>query len=422
MPRFRFGETTRQAGMLFSAQTISMVAGLVISIIQARWMEPSEMGRFAFCLSLIVVGGLLFEFGIASAGARVLALSRDDQTEREALGALTLITLAISIAFSLFIAAVAVPVDLIFNKDVRWLLVALGPLAFFQPFQLFIEQVCQGMNRIRRLSVFQLLIAGINLIALIALVAMHRLTAGSALGAYLAAVAVATLWTIARLRPSFQNTTNHFKVIFKETRGYGLNMYFARVMGMISSRADQLVIAYFIAASAPLGIYAIAQKFSNPISMVGRSLAVTRFRAFAKLASVPRRITHWNAGLLVAASVGLIIAGPFAIKLLFPQYTEGISLLVPFALMNLLTGLFQPYNVFLGAHGRGVELRNIVFIVSLTSVVGLFLAVPRFGIAGAAWVGAAAMALDYLLHLHYYSKFRRALKNSGFVVHGSEQH
>jgi len=402
-------ETTRQTGMLFSAQTAAMFAGFCASVIQARWMEPAEMGRFAFCLTIIVVSSLFFEFGISSAGARVLALAQDREAERQALGALVLVTIAISVAFSLFIALTATPIDIFFHKDVRWLLVGSAALAFFQPFQLFIEQSCTGLNQIRRLSMFQLLLSGCYLTGLVLLVATQRLSAGTALGAYLVGVAVASIWALARLRPSFSGASHYVKLTLKETRGYGLNLYLARISGMASSRSDQLAIGYFLTDAAPLGMYAVAQKFSNPIAMMGRALATTRFRAFAKLPRVPTRIIKWNAAAVIAAAIGLVVLGPIALKMVFPKYAEAAPLLIPFAAMNTFVGLFQPYNVFLGSHGRGAELRNIVLIVVVLTIAALILSVPRFGIAGAAWTGAGSMALDYVLHLYYYRKFARTL-------------
>ena len=395
--------------MLFSAQTASMFAGFCASVIQARWMEPAEMGRFAFCLAIIVVASLFFEFGISSAGARLLALAQDRQSEQQALGALVLMTLAISVAFSLFIAVAAAPIDVFFKKDVRWLLIATAALAFFQPFQLFIEQSCQGLNQIRRLSVFQLLMSGSYLLALIVLVVAQRLTPGTALGAYLAGTGLASVWTLLRMQPSFKGVSRYIKLALKETRGYGFNLYLARISGMASSRSDQLAIGYFLAGTAPLGMYAIAQKFSNPIAMVGRALAATRFRAFARVTRLPSRITKWNAIAVVAASIALISLGPITLRLVFPKYSEAASLLLPFAVMNSFVGLFQPYNVFLASHGRGAELRNIVLIVGAATITALIVTVPRFGIAGAAWTAAAAMALDYMLHLLYYRRFTRTL-------------
>src|ERR1044071_7777071 len=116
VPAALFGETVRQAGMLFTAQSGALVAGLLISLIQARWMEPAEMGRFAFCIAIIMVGGVFFEFGLFSAGARVLALEHGSKNQQRALGALVILAAIIGLAFSAFIAAASLPIDVIFKK------------------------------------------------------------------------------------------------------------------------------------------------------------------------------------------------------------------------------------------------------------------------------------------------------------------
>ena len=366
------------------------------------------MGRFAFCLSVVVVVSIFFDFGVSSAGARVLALSSDRDSERRALGALVLMTVVIALAFSLFVAAAAVPIDLIFGTNVRWLLAGTAALAFFHPFQLLVEQSCQGLNQIRRLSIFQLVMSGSYLLGLIALAAFERLTAGTALGAYLTGIGLGAAFTMFRLKPHFTAVAPFIKLTLKETRGYGFNIYLARVSGMVSSRSDQLVIRYFL-TDASLGMYAMVQRFSNPIATMSRSLATTRFRAFAKIDRVPAKITRWNAIALIGAAGALVAFGPIALRLFFPKYAAAATLLVPFAVMNVFVGLFQPYNLFLASHGRGAELRNIVLIVGVATISSLAIVVPAFGITGAAWTGAGAMALDCLLHLLYYRRFIRTL-------------
>src|SRR5215510_2547237 len=150
-PTRRFGETMRQVSLLFSAQTGAMVVNLLVSFVLLRWMEPEEMGRLAFSLSTVILAGLFFELGIFAAGSRVLALAGDKEEEHQALGALTLMAAALGIALALFVALAALPISAIFHKDVRWLLLSVAALAFFQPFQLLIELSCQGLNRIRQL-------------------------------------------------------------------------------------------------------------------------------------------------------------------------------------------------------------------------------------------------------------------------------
>lgn len=400
--------------MLFSAQMGATVLSLLASATLWRLMDPREFGRFAFCQSVIVIAGLFFEFGIFGAGARVLALEGDRDSERRAIGALLLMAAVTGLAFSVFVAGAAIQIDLIFKTGVSSLLIAASPLAFFYPIQLFIEQSCQGLNQIRRLSVFQLTTPGFYVLILIALVAAHRLTAGSALLAYLAGLGLASALAIIGLRPSFEDISRHVRLALKETRSYGLNLYLARITGASAARLDNLVIAYFLGRAStnlePLGLYANAQKLSAPIATLSRSLAVSRFRAFAKLASVPERIKRWNTIVLICASIALATIGPIALRLLFPRYSEAASLLTPFAALNLFVGLFQPYNMFLASHGRGKELRNIAIVVTIANLTGLLLLVPRFGVKGAAWVGAASMAVDYFLHVYYYRKFSRVMR------------
>ena len=102
-------------------------------------MEPAEAGRFAFGLSIVLILDLVIEFGFFSAGARLLALAKDENTERQALGALVVIAAVVGAALALFILALAVPIDLVFKKDVRWLLLATSGFAFFRPFQTLVE-------------------------------------------------------------------------------------------------------------------------------------------------------------------------------------------------------------------------------------------------------------------------------------------
>jgi O-antigen/teichoic acid export membrane protein len=201
----------------------------------------------------------------------------------------------------------------------------------------------------------------------------------------------------------------------REIRGYGLNAYFAAMTGTASARLDNLVITYLIGAEA-LGLYFSAQRFSAPLSTLARTLAVTRFRAFARLGGVPRRIVNWNTAAMITGALVLALGGPVAVKMLFPSYAAAAPLFLPFAVSNLFLGLFQPYNMFLASHGRGADLRNIAVAVTLAAIVALFVCVPAFGIAGAAWAGAIAMLLDYLLHLFYYRRLKEMLQSGGVVA------
>jgi O-antigen/teichoic acid export membrane protein len=262
------------------------------------------------------------------------------------------------------------------------------------------------------LSEYRLLTAGLQLAFTAALGVAHRLSAGSALLAYLVAMGPSAAITIARLGLSFKGSSEFIKPTLREIHTYGLNAYLASMTGTASTRLDNLVITYLIGAE-PLGLYFSAQRFSAPLSTLARALAITRFRVFARLSAVPSRIINWNAGAMITGALALALGGPLAIRVLFPSYAGAAPLFLPFAVSNLFLGLFQPYNMFLASHGRGAELRNIAAAVTLGTIAALFVCVPAYGIVGAAWAGAFAMLFDYLLHLFYYRRLKRMLQSGG---------
>ncbi len=396
-----------------------MFISLAATVVQLRWMEPDERGRYALSLAVVMISALLIEPGISPAGGRALAIERDPRTQRRALGALTIMGLALGAILSSLLAVSAFAIDLIFKKNIEWILLSAAPFALFLPFQTLTQDSCQGLNQIRRLSVLQLSLSLLNLAFQVSLALSGHLTARTALMAQLAAISLSSLSTVLSMRPDFTERAHHIKLIIREARRFGFNVYLARLTGTASTRLDNLVIGYYL-PEAMLGLYDNAQRVSNPLITLARSLAITRYRAFAATDSISRRIKFWNAVTLAAGAVMLALAGPLALPLAFPKYADAASLLLPFAVWGFFGGLFQPYNMFLGAHGRGAEIRNIALAITLFSIFALLLSVPRWGIRGAAWSAAAAMALDYLLAVYYYRKFRQTLSTNGRARNESE--
>jgi O-antigen/teichoic acid export membrane protein len=189
-------------------------------------------------------------------------------------------------------------------------------------------------------------------------------------------------------------------------------MFLGRATTMLSARFDAVLIPYFIDLTA-IGVYNLARQISDPVQTLARSLAMTRFKAFASRAEVSAYIQKWNASLLLAAVFGLVTIGPLAVYLFFGRrYADAAPLIGPLGLAALFAGLFQPYNTFLSAQGRGRELRNISLMMGAINTAGLLAFVPLFGVTGAAWWAAGSMAFSFLLHLYYYRRVRNALRKT----------
>jgi O-antigen/teichoic acid export membrane protein len=112
-------EAGRQTSILYAAQIASSALNLAFASTLARALGREGFGVFSFCwFSIIGYVGLLFEFGVFAAGARLLAVATDREEERRLLGALVVAALAIGVLLGATIAASGPLVDRLFDTSV----------------------------------------------------------------------------------------------------------------------------------------------------------------------------------------------------------------------------------------------------------------------------------------------------------------
>jgi O-antigen/teichoic acid export membrane protein len=413
-------EAGRQTAVLYGAQLLSMALNFVFGVVVVgRAMSQEDYGVYSFCIySVVVFLGFLFEFGVFSAGARLLAIAETPEEERRTRGTLVVTGTAIGLAFGLVIAAAGPFVELFLRRSgdpgasVAAPLLAAAPLALAIPLQQLAELACQGTNRIGMLAVLRLALPVSSLSIIAALYyAFGPISPSVGVVAYLGGFLVSSATVLALLGPSFDVGREEFARLGREVREFGLHLYAGRVINMMSFRLDQILVPYF-AGARRWGAYKIAQQVSEPISNLARSLATTRFKTFANAARVDAPIVRWNAALLFLAATGLATVGPYAFAFLFPhKYHNALALFLPFALVAFFAGLLQPYNMFLTAHGAGRSLRNISVAVGAANLVGLFVFTRRYGLAGAAWFAAASMAFNFALHVYYYQRLLKTTES-----------
>lgn len=396
-------ETSLQTALLFSAQILSTLLNAATSVFAARWLGSAEFGLYLFCsVSVIQFSGYFFEFGTAAAAARLLAVESNSRIRNQLLGAMIVVALLLGAMLAGIIVLVSPAIDAVFNTQVQWVLKKNALLCLFVPLQFFLEQACQGLNRINELALLRIAVPAMSLVAMVITMILCRFEATSALCAALTGVAAGCAFVTLLLKPSFFGLSSGLRQILAETRRFGLDIYFGRVTTMVSTKLDTLIIPGLLGARL-FGFYSIAQKFAEPMSNLSRSMAMTRFRTFARDGWVSPLILKINLLLLVCATVALVTVGPYLLILFYSaEYKPAAELLLPFAMGAFFAGLYQPYNAFLSAQGRGSELRNISFLMGTINCISLFYIIPRDGLSGGAWMVAVASALNFSAHYYYY--------------------
>lgn len=113
-------KTAKQSLTLYASQIIVLGLNVAINVVNTRFLGPFEYGILSFCSALIAFIVLFFEFGVFTAGARILALSKNDKEEKEYIGTLLVLAILIGISFGIFIFILSFFVDQIFDTHVSY--------------------------------------------------------------------------------------------------------------------------------------------------------------------------------------------------------------------------------------------------------------------------------------------------------------
>ena len=403
-------KTGKQTFMLYGSQTAVLALGVLTTVINTRSLGPTDYGILSFILAVIYFVSLFFEFGFFSAGARLLAIANDDEKEREYIGGLVVITIGIALSFSLVIFLLSFFVDSVFHTHVGNILRIISILVSVFPFQYMVRQVCQGTNKIERLSAYNVVPKIWYLIGALMIISLFKLTLYIALLLNLSGIILATLVVIKSLKPNFNNLKGNIEVLWKETKEYGFHVYIGRVAAVSTYQLDKIFISYFVNTTW-VGFYSLAMSITAPMALLSRSLSITMFRDFAHMERIPKRVVYYNLLWLIACVIGLVALGKYIIVFLFSdKYLSSASLIYPLAVAGFFQGMYQPYNMFLGAHRKGEWLRKAALTIGGINLATNLIFVPLWGAMGAAVASAVSMGFSLCIWLFYYRKYLKELE------------
>ena len=402
-------KATRQTLVLFLAQVANVLLGVAVTGLNARALSVEEYGFFSFALVIIIFVAWFFDFGLFSAGSRIVALAREKSEERKIVGALIILCFVLGIGLSLVLIVISFFIDSLFRSNIGGVLLVLSPLVAVFPFQTMFVGVLRGSNDIGKLAAYTILPRLLYLGAILVVMKVFALTLTVTLVLNVATLLAATVFIAAASRPIFQGWREHVGRILTETRQYGIHIYSGTIVDNLTFGSDKILISYFLGTVA-VGFYSVAQTLTMPISLMSRSLATSVFKDFTTYERIPLKLNFVNFLWLVGAGMVLVLLSDFLIVKIFTgKYLDALTVVPLLTLATIFTGLNQLYHGFLMAHRQGQYVRNMSIASSSVNVIGNVVLIQEFGLKGAALSAVLTYVLNYVMNLYYYQKTVNAL-------------
>ncbi|MFD1330288.1 lipopolysaccharide biosynthesis protein [Mycoplana ramosa] len=423
-PRMR---AQRMALVAFVIRIVSAAIAFVSQIVMARMMGEFEYGIFVFVWVLVVLFGNLSCLGFHSTVVRFLP----EYSARNAFDEIRGLT-ATARSFALVSASLLAASGLLglwlFADHLEHYYVIPIYLGLFCLPMIALGDVLEGTARAHSWAIVALSPTYIvrPLLILLFLVGAVWLgapqSAKTAMGAALAATyltSVGQFFNVAlRLRRTYRRGQHHIE--FGTWIRMALPIFLIEGFGFLLTNSDVVVVGLVLDPQS-VAIYFAAAKTMALVHFVlfsVKAAAAPRFsslygqgdrRSLAAFAAETVRWSFWPS-LVVGGSV--LLVGDFLLSLFGPAFTAGYGVMVILFFGILAKAAVGPGEVLLTMAGQQ-KLCMGLYAVALAANLGLNMAlIPPFGITGAAFATAGAMAIEALL---LFAAVRRTLNISLFA-------
>jgi len=399
----------KQIGSLYTSMVLGIIFGIGVSVINTRLLGPEQYGNLKFLQNLFSFVVTFLTLGVFVSGSRLLALKKNEAIKHQLIGNLLILSSAVSVALIIGLFIFSFFEEQIFHNELGRIIRIFSPLLFVFPFQLCLQNIMQGDNRIYELSFFRIAPRILYIIGAISFNYFVPLSLTSALGIQLLVLALIILVMIIRFKPKFVNIKKNLSIIWQENKTYGFQVYIGFLTGVASANLGGLSIGYFI-DNTNVGFYSLALTTTMPLTMIPNAVGTTFFKDFANRDSIPKKATV----VTIALSIGALIFFLLIIKkVILLLYSSEYSAVVPLAYLVSIGFVFHGFgdyiNRFLGAHGKGKKLRNGAFTVGIFNIVGYLLLVYLLGVKGAAITKMISGLIYWAMMYHFYKNFKKEL-------------
>lgn len=400
-------KSAKQIGLLYTTMMISLVLGVVVSMINTRWLGPKGYGDFKYLTQLFMFVEMFMTLGVFFSGSRLMAQNKYKDLVPRIKGVMLLYAAVASLVMMGGFFIYSFFEDQIYGNNLGLMIRIFSPFVFIFPLKVSLENILTGTNDIYKLSWFRLMPKVIYLGFALAVSWLFDFTLLWALTLEFLGFLVLNVIMVVMIRPDFRNLKEVYQLVRRENKGYGIQVYFSSLANTATMRLAALAIAFFM-DNTSVGYFGLAITVTQPLTLIPRVVGTTFFKSFANRRTIPLKATLATVGL----SLGALLMFFLFIKMFFlaiytRDFAPALGMTYYIAFGSIVHGFADYVNRFLTAQGRGKDVRNSAFFVGGVNLVGYWVLIKYFMLTGAVITRVAGSFVYLLNQIYYYKKLQR---------------
>jgi len=387
---------------------LSIIIGFITSIINTRTLGPEGYGDYKFIINLFQFMTILSSLGLSYTTSQHLTqMQSGDNRKLCLIGANFIFTVVISVFFIICSIIFSFLEPYFFESHLSNVILLFSPLVAVFIFNSTIENILPGDNKIHQLSLFRVIPALFFMLLLLLVNYIYHLNLLITLFIQIVIGIVTIIVFYRLLRPEYIDYKNNIRLIWEANKKFGWHVYIGSLSGVASTYISTFMISYFL-DNTHVGYFSLAITLTMPLMQISSIVGITYFKEFANVNILPRKVTFLTALIsAISTIIFILIIKPVVLMVYTESFVQVAYISSIIAIGAAIHGMGDYFNRFLGAHGQGKQLRNGAFVVGVVNILGYFILIKFFGIAGAAITRLAAGLIYCSMMIFYYIRFRK---------------
>ena len=402
-------KSRKQIIYLYGSTIIGVFLGVLVSILNTRFLEPSDYGNVRYVNNLIAFFSGIFLFGYFISGSRLLALAETKEEASRIKGGLVSI-LGITVILMMIVMIVCGIIHQYYlHKGFYSLFYLVLPVCGSTLLLNYINTSSQGDNSISTIAAARLFPQLFYLIIGFLIYKNWGSSTEKMLLLQNGIAVIVLLFLILKNSPNFSCLKDTFKKLNKENKQYGLQVYYGSLAAVSVQYIAGISLGVFGSDNVEVGFYTLALTVTSPLMMLPNVIGTTYFKQFAHQNNISRKVLWGTYLMSIISLIGFVILIYPVVDLLYNKSYANVALYASvMAIGFTLHGLGDVYNRFLGAHGKGIYLRNGAFISGTISILGYTIGIYYGGITIAIVTRIISSIVYFFIMMFYYYSYCRS--------------